>query len=76
MQATKKAPSFTRERFHTFLLTKNLLFSHDIIKVQFMNSNHIFDVNTKKRFNASLKKMHFFFIKCFFSLKNATFSLF
>lgn len=40
MQATKKAPSFTRERFHTFLLTKNLLFSHDIIKVQFMNSNH------------------------------------
>ena len=41
-----------------------------------MNSNHIFDVNTKKRFNASLKKMHFFFIKCFFSLKNATFPLF
>lgn len=40
MQATKKAPSFTRERFHTFLLTKNLLFSHDIIKVQFMNSNY------------------------------------
>ncbi len=37
---SKKAPSFTRERFHTFLLTKNLLFSHDIIKVQFMNSNH------------------------------------
>ena len=36
---SKKAPSFTRERFHTFLLTKNLLFSHDIIKVQFMNSN-------------------------------------
>ena len=35
-----------------------------------MNSNHIFDVNTKKRFNASLKKMHFFFIKCFFSEKN------
>ena len=41
-----------------------------------MNSNHNFDVNTKKRFNASLKKMYFFFIKCFFSLKNATFSLF
>ena len=34
-----------------------------------MNSNHNFDVNTKKRFNASLKKMYFFFIKCFFSLK-------
>ena len=40
MQATKNAPSFPRERFHTFLLTKDLLFSHDIIKVQFMNSNH------------------------------------
>lgn len=37
---SKKAPFFTKERFHTFLLTKNLLFSHDIIKVQFMNSNH------------------------------------
>ena len=39
---SKKAPSFTRERFHTFLLTKNLLFSHDIIKVQFMNSNRLY----------------------------------
>ena len=41
-----------------------------------MNSNHIFDVNTKKRFNASLKKMHFFFIKCFFLLKMLLFLFF
>ena len=33
-----------------------------------MNSNHNFDVNTKKRFNASLKK-------CIFSSLNAIFLL-
>ena len=41
-----------------------------------MNSNRNFDVKKMKRFNGSLKKMHFFFIKCFFSLKNASFLLF
>ena len=34
-----------------------------------MNSNHNFDVNTKKRFNASLKK-------CIFSSLNAFFLFF
>ena len=55
----KKAPSFTRECFLIFLLTKNLLFSHDIIKVQFMNSNRNFDEKKMKRFNQDIKKVLF-----------------
>jgi len=41
-QANKKSTLFHKRVLPIiFLLTKNLLFSHDIIKVQFMNSNRM-----------------------------------